>query len=158
LGSFEESRTWRAIRRSHWRLEDGDGLAGPDTGKVGEEEAVANRPLRVRQLERKEDYVVLRLEGELAGSLWTDVIQGFLEEHYVDDGVRRIRVDLAPVSFIDSYGVATLIALYKASLERGKQFSVEGAQGQVLDKLDTTGTRRILEGEGSADFGGGSAT
>jgi anti-anti-sigma factor len=117
---------------------------------------VASRPLKVRVVERQDDHVVLRLEGELAGRLWTEVIQEFLEEHYVDDGVRRIRVDLAPVSFIDNYGVATLIALYKASVERGKRFSVEGAQGQVLEKLDTTGVRTVLEGGGAASSGGGS--
>jgi anti-anti-sigma factor len=117
---------------------------------------VAGRPLNVRLVERQGDHVVLRLQGELSGRLWTEVIQEFLEEHYVDDGVRRIRVDLAPVSFIDNYGVATLIALYKASVDRGKRFSVEGAQGQVLEKLETTGVRRVLEG-GSDSSGGGSA-
>lgn len=111
---------------------------------------MATRPLSVQVLERQDDHVVLRLEGELAGRLWTEVIEEFLEEHYVDDGVRRIRVDLAPVSFIDNYGVATLIALYKASLERGKLFLVEGAQGQALEKLETTGVRRVLEEGGSA--------
>jgi anti-anti-sigma factor len=111
---------------------------------------LANRPLSVEVLERRDDHVVLRLEGELAGRLWTEVIQEFLEEHYVDDGVRLIRIDLAPVSFIDNNGVATLIALYKASRERGKLFLVEGAQGQVLEKLETTGIRTVLEGGGSA--------
>jgi anti-anti-sigma factor len=111
---------------------------------------VATQPLNVQVLERKGDHVVLRLEGELAGRLWTEVIEEFLEEHYVDDGVRRIRLDVAPVSFIDNYGVATLIALYKASLARGKRFMVEGAQGQVLDKLETTGVRSILEEGGGA--------
>jgi anti-anti-sigma factor len=111
---------------------------------------VTTRPLSEQVRERTDDRVVLRLEGELAGRLWTEVIEEYLEEHYVDDGVRRIRLDLGPVSFIDNYGVATLIALYKASLERGKSFMVEGAQGQVLEKLETTGVRKVLEGGGGA--------
>jgi len=60
-----------------------------------------------RVLERSEDFVILQLRGELAGQLWTDRLKRALEEHYVDDGVRRIRVDVSPVTFLDNFGVAT---------------------------------------------------
>ena len=118
---------------------------------------MASRPLSVHEADRQGDHVILRLEGELAGQFWTEVIQDYLEDHYVDDGVKRIRIDLSSVSFIDSYGVATLIALYKESRQKKKHFSVEGAQGQVLEKLKTTGVRSVLEeGGGGAGSGGGS--
>ena len=96
-------------------------------------------------MERQGDWVVLQLSGELAGRLMTDRLRETLEDHYVDDGVRVIKVDISPLSFMDSYGVATLVALLKESHERGKRFVVEGAAGQVREKLRVTGVLRILE-------------
>lgn len=99
-----------------------------------------------RVLERSGDFVILQLRGELAGRLWTDHLKRALEEHYVDDGVRVIRVDVAPVTFLDNFGVATLVALRRESRDRGKEFVVEGPEGQVREKLSVTGVLSMLEG------------
>jgi anti-anti-sigma factor len=96
-------------------------------------------------VEREGERVVLQLRGELTESLQTEALKEALEEHYVDDGVRVIEVDLAPLRFLDNYGVATLVALQKESRDRGKRFHVEGAGGQVREKLRVTGVLRILE-------------
>jgi anti-anti-sigma factor len=96
-------------------------------------------------VERDRDYVVLRLSGELAGQLWTDVLGKALDEHFVDDGVKVIRVDLSPVTFLDNNGVATLVSLHRASGERGKRFFVVNPGGQVREKLEVTGVSRFLQ-------------
>ncbi len=101
--------------------------------------------LRFEVVKRDEDSVLLELRGELAGRLWTDQLKRALEDHFVDDGVRRIRVDLSPVSFMDNHGVATLLALMKESKARGKRFHVEQPDGQVVEKLKVTGVLRILQ-------------
>ena len=95
--------------------------------------------------ERAGDSVVLQLRGELAGRLWTEQLRRALEEHYVDDGVTLIRVDLSPVAFMDNHGVATLLALFKESERRGKRFRVERPEGQVLEKLVVTGVLKVLQ-------------
>jgi anti-anti-sigma factor len=97
--------------------------------------------------DRKEDYVVLRLSGELAGEYWTDVIGDALEEHYVDDGVKVIRVDLSEVPFMDNFGVATLVGLHRRSVDRGKRFVVQNPRGQVRDKLRVTGVAKVLQAD-----------
>ena len=102
--------------------------------------------IEYKVLERGGDYVLLQLRGELAGQLWTESLRRALEEHFVDDGVRRIRLDLSPVSFLDNYGVATLVALQKLSRERGKDFAIEGSDGQAYEKLRVTGVLQILQG------------
>lgn len=94
---------------------------------------------------RTEDSVLLQLSGELAHHFRTEQLRRALEEHFVDDGVKVIRVDLSPVTFMDSYGVATLVSLLKESQERGKSFLVEGAHGQVLEKLGVTGVLKVLQ-------------
>ncbi len=89
--------------------------------------------------------VRLLLRGELAGRPWTHRIRRALEAHYVDDGVKRILADLSGLSFMDNFGVATLVALHRESIERGKQFVIAGATGQVRDKLRVTGVQKVLE-------------
>lgn len=91
------------------------------------------------------DSVLLQLSGELAHHFRTEQLRRALESHFVDDGVKVIRVDLSPVTFIDSFGVATLVSLLKESQERGKKLVVEGAQGQVQEKLGVTGVLKVLQ-------------
>jgi anti-anti-sigma factor len=102
-------------------------------------------PARYEVVERRDDLVVLRLEGPLTESVQTERIGEALEEHYVDDGVRVIRVDIASVDFLDNYGVATLVGLYQQAHARGKRLFVERATGQARDKLRVTGVLGILE-------------
>ena len=94
---------------------------------------------------RTEDAVLLRLSGELAHHFRTEQLRRALEEHFVDDGVKVIRLDLSPVTFLDSYGVATLVSLLKEAQERGKKLLIEGASGQVLEKLGVTGVLKVLQ-------------
>lgn len=89
----------------------------------------------------------LRLRGELVGDVTLAEFRRHLEHHFVDDGVTEIRVDLSDVSEISLEGVAILLRLLDESTRRGKRFLVEGADGQVLDKLRVTGTLRPLGGD-----------
>jgi anti-anti-sigma factor len=89
--------------------------------------------------------VCLVLRGELAGRLWADQLRRALEAQYRDEAVRRIRADLSGLSFLDHFGVATLVALRRESTERGKRFVIQGATGQVRDKLRVTGIHKMLE-------------
>jgi anti-anti-sigma factor len=93
-----------------------------------------------------EDEVVVALRGSLADDNWTQRLRDFLDEHYVNDGVQTIRVDLAEVVRMDLEGVATLVVLSKEAARRGKRFVVAGVRGQPAEKLEQTGTLRYLEG------------
>ena len=101
--------------------------------------------VQYRIAERAENSVLLKLSGELANHFWSDHIRHVLEEDLVNEGIGVIRVDLSGVSFLDSYGVATLVSLLKESRDRGKSFVIEGAQGQVLEKLGVTGVLKVLQ-------------
>jgi anti-sigma B factor antagonist len=101
--------------------------------------------VQFRIAERAGDTVLLQLRGELANHFWTDHLRKALQDPLVDEGVSVIRVDLSPVTFLDSYGVATLVSLLKEARDRGKHFVIEGAQGQVLEKLGVTGLLKVLQ-------------
>jgi anti-anti-sigma factor len=98
--------------------------------------------------ERSGDYVVLRLRGELLDDLPAHLLHETLEEHYVDDGCRVIKVDLSGVERISLEGVAVLVDLWRESQRRGKSFQTENSRGAVREKLATTGVLRLLSGEG----------
>jgi anti-anti-sigma factor len=103
--------------------------------------------------DRERDQVSLRLRGELAGDLTARQLERDLERHYVDDGVRVIRVDLREVGAISLEGVAVLVELWRASRRRGKEFVVEGAEGQVREKLKVTGLLGPLGGDPGGQAG-----
>ena len=97
---------------------------------------------------RADDFVVLRLRGALWDNASVFEIHRALEQHYVDDGVTVIRVDLSDVSQISLEGIGALLDLWREARRRGKSFLVEGVNGQVRDKLATTGVLSLLTRSG----------
>jgi ABC-type transporter Mla MlaB component len=96
-------------------------------------------PLSFRVEERHGEHVLLGLSGELTGHGWTDKLRRFLEERYVDDGVRRIRLDLGAVTELDEEGLAALKAVQREAAERNKELLLEGTQGSLRTLLVTEG-------------------
>ena len=93
---------------------------------------------------RGRDFVVVGLFGDLSGDLPAGDVERNLDRA-VDEGTRRVRLDLAGVDAIDLEGIGVLIHLLREYARRGRDFSVERARGQVEDKLRTTGALRYLE-------------
>ena len=86
----------------------------------------------------------LRLRGELVGEVSLGRFKHALEDHFVDDGVSEIRIDLSGVTQMSLEGVGILLQLQKESRDRGKRLVVEGERDQVREKLEITGTLPIL--------------
>jgi anti-anti-sigma factor len=99
-------------------------------------------------LDKENSHAFLRLRGRLIGDVSSHELKRALERHYVDDGVKRIRVDLSDLSEISLEGVAILLDLWRESTRRRKEFVIEGARGQVREKLEVTGALKPLAGQG----------
>lgn len=95
-------------------------------------------------IERAADYALLELRGDLMGDLPIERLKLDLEQHYVDDGVKRIRVDLSKVNFVSLEGIGMLLALWRESADRGKRLVVEQPAGQVRDKLRVSGVLDLM--------------
>jgi anti-anti-sigma factor len=97
--------------------------------------------------QKQGDRVTLRLRGRMAADHVPDeeAFKRSLETHYVDDGVKEIRLDLSGLEEIDLEGIGVLIKLWKESAARGKRFVGQGARGQVREKLQITGMLGPLE-------------
>lgn len=101
--------------------------------------------IEYRVAARQGDAVRVQLRGEMVGVGHTARLRKALEEHFVDDGVRVINLDLSTVSFLDNFGAATLVTLMQESQARGKRLFVSGAERQVREKLRVTGLLNVLE-------------
>jgi anti-anti-sigma regulatory factor len=95
--------------------------------------------------EKQGDRVTLHLRGRMRGDRTVEDFKRSLEIHYIDDGVKEIRVDLFGLEEISLEGIAVLLALWKESTARGKRFVGQGSRGQVREKLRITGTLGPLE-------------
>jgi anti-anti-sigma regulatory factor len=99
---------------------------------------------------KRDDEGIIQLGGDLSGDPSTLSLAEWVEEHFVDDGVVRIRIDLSQVATIDLEGVVALGLLAAEAIKQGKVLMVVGAGGQVQGKLEETGLSAYLQGRISA--------
>jgi anti-anti-sigma factor len=63
-------------------------------------------------------------------------------------GGQRVVVDLRHTDFLDSHGIAGLLAGHKAAMLAGRGFSVTNAAGMVRQVLEITGLAEVFAGPG----------
>jgi anti-sigma B factor antagonist len=73
-----------------------------------------------------------------------------IKQALADDDIRQIVVNLAQTRFLDSTGVAVLLAGHREAGPHDVAFRVEAAQGIVLEVLRLTGVWDKLSGSGDA--------
>jgi anti-sigma B factor antagonist len=88
-----------------------------------------------------------RADIAVAGDL--DMAAAFKLESEVDrilssPGVGRLVLDLADVSFMDSAGLGTLLAIREQAARQRIEFGIARASGPVGRILDATATRSVL--------------
>ncbi len=103
----------------------------------------------LRSSRKQDGEGIVHLEGELTDEASAASLEEWLEEHFVDDGVRTIRVDLSGITRIDLEGAAALGLLAAEAMKKHKVLVAEGATGQVRSKLEETGLLRYLHAEES---------
>ena len=101
----------------------------------------------LRSSRKQDGEGIVELAGELTDDSSTENLKDWLEEHFVDDGVRTIRVNVSAVTSIDLEGVAALGLLAAEAVRRDKVFFIEGETGQVGSKLRETGLLQYLHSE-----------
>ena len=101
--------------------------------------------LRCSVADRGPDDLTLLLTGALTRDTASERVERDIEQHYVDEGVLRVHLDLHDLEAIDLEGIAVLLHLFRASQRRGKVMTVERSEGTVRRRLLTTGVLRIME-------------
>ena len=127
-----------------WRMAAVSRVRGRREEKL---EKLEERVLDCRVVEKSDQRVVLLIEGELVDQEPIVVLEDALEEQYVDDGVRRIALDLTNLRALDLEGVGMLLRLRQEAERQGKRLAVTNPSGQVREKLRTTGVLQFLEND-----------
>ncbi len=94
------------------------------------------------EVETLDDAVVLRLHGELDMATSPVLTQAFTDA--IDGRGKAMVVDLASLRFMDSTGIAVLLAAGRLADESGCAFVVRSPRRPVLKALRLTGVDRIL--------------
>jgi anti-anti-sigma factor len=92
---------------------------------------------------REPGIVIVRITGRIA----LGVEKGQIEDAIVGslkDGVRKIVVDLAHVSYIDSAGVGIIAFCFGKASQAGAQFTVAGADARVMDVFRITRLDQVV--------------
>jgi anti-sigma B factor antagonist len=99
------------------------------------------------------DLVIDRIAGR-DGSAVVLALRGTLDI-YAADAFRRafaavdapsVEVRLTELLFLDSSGLAALLATRRLAAERGQDVRYSGVSGEVRDVLERTGTLALIEG------------
>lgn len=83
----------------------------------------------------------------IAGRVALGVEKGQIEDAVVGalkDGVRKIVIDLAHVSYIDSAGVGIISFCFGKASQAGAQFAVAAADGRVMDVFRITRLDQVV--------------
>ena len=62
----------------------------------------------------------------------------------IDEGSRRMVVDLAGLNSVDSSGIGMLVSCFAHMEQKGGQLRIAGAQGSVLKVFETVHPDRIV--------------
>jgi anti-sigma B factor antagonist len=92
------------------------------------------------------DVATIHLHGEADLAVVDQLFETMAEARAVP-GVRRIVMDLARLTFVDSSGLGALIAGYRMATQDGLAFTVVDPTPAVRSLLGMTGVLQLLTGE-----------
>jgi anti-sigma B factor antagonist len=98
---------------------------------------------------QEEHRTVVTLEGELDAASSDELTQ--VLEDVVRNGPRRVVVDLAGVTFMDSSGLRCLLHGADHATSHDTTLVVERASGIVRRVLELTGCDQVLNGNGASE-------
>lgn len=102
------------------------------------------------QVERHEDYAILRPAGELDIATVAD-LRGRVVE-IIESGCVDLVVDLSAVTFIDSSGLGVIVGTMKRATAAGGRLVVTGIDAPaVANPFRVSGLNRVVSSAGSAD-------
>jgi anti-anti-sigma factor len=96
------------------------------------------------QVEQKGDVHVVRVQE---GKLTYPVLSSFFAEvrQRVDDGARKLVIDLSAVTYIDSACIGCLMDVHRLLQEKGGAVRLSGLQPRVETMISMTGVHKIVE-------------
>lgn len=80
---------------------------------------------------------MLRPSGQITIGSGVDALRSAVEKT-LEEGTRRVVVDLSAVNYIDSAALGELAASRRRTVDEGGRFALAGLQGKVRDLVELT--------------------
>lgn len=95
-------------------------------------------------LEQSADVCIVRVKE---AKLTYPVLSSFLAavREVVEDGARKLVIDLAAVTYIDSAGIGCLVGIFRLVKERDGALKLAGVQPRVEALLSMTGVHTVVD-------------
>jgi anti-sigma B factor antagonist/stage II sporulation protein AA (anti-sigma F factor antagonist) len=97
------------------------------------------------RIERSDGHVTVFLVGEIDMDTKVPVQDALAAA--LTPPLSRVDVDLSQVTFLDSSGIASLVAAWRNARDQGVAFALQGSAGEVERVLAITGIRESFEQE-----------
>ncbi len=94
--------------------------------------------------ERKKDTVTVRITGEL-DHCSAQAVRRELDALIAEPGVKRLVLDMADMTFMDSSGIGVILGRYRALRERGGSVAVKNLNPQVEKVFTLSGMRQVIQ-------------
>lgn len=85
----------------------------------------------------------VRVSGELDMHTAPDLDDVLVE--VIDGGAERVVVDLSGLDFLDSTGLATILAGHQRITAKGGSLTLDGPSRYIIKMLDITGLDKVFE-------------
>ncbi|WP_173434275.1 STAS domain-containing protein [Allosalinactinospora lopnorensis] len=95
------------------------------------------------------DYAVVTVRGEIDLYTAPQLRSGFVDA--LEDGARRLIVDMSRVDFCDSTGMSVLLSAMKRSREKGGDLELVAPKSAVMKVLEVTGLDAVFTIQDSTD-------
>ena len=114
-----------------------------DSTSAGTAEPAPDQVLDVTVERTEPDTAVLRVSGEI-DMLTTPVLQAAVDKQIAQD-IRTLVIDLRPVSFLASSGLAALVEAQRTAQAAGVTLRLVGTSHAVTRPIVATGLRDVFE-------------
>lgn len=94
--------------------------------------------------ERKKDTVTVRITGEL-DHCSAQAVRRELDALIAEPGVKRLVLDMADMTFMDSSGIGVILGRYRELRERGGSVAVKNLNPQVEKVFTLSGMRQVIQ-------------
>ena len=94
--------------------------------------------------ERKKDTVTVRITGEL-DHCSAQSVRRELDALIAEPGVKRLVLDMADMTFMDSSGIGVILGRYRELRERGGSVAVKNLNPQVEKVFTLSGMRQVIQ-------------
>ncbi|NLX61600.1 MAG: anti-sigma F factor antagonist [Tissierellia bacterium] len=94
--------------------------------------------------EIKKDYLIVKLKGELDHHT-SEEARKKIDEHYFNNNLLNIILDLRELSFMDSSGIGLIMGRYKNCTNRNGEISIVSTNTYVNRMLKMSGLLKLVK-------------